>query len=151
MRLGVMETVGCGTVCKEPLVGAHANLIEQEIDILFTVMFVEVLLVMFAMDILETEMLARQVYSPPLDVRRKLKVRLRVTTLPAMLVIPAAIFNPLTDVPLESNHITLGLGPTTRPSTTLTRQIRVYVFPAVSSPSEVIMTTGATRSGTDEQ
>ena len=101
------------------------------------------------MDILETEMLARQVYSPPLDVRRGLKVRLRVTTLPSMLVLPAVIFNPLTVNPLESNHT--ALGSTTRPSTTLTWQTRVYVFPAVGSPSEVIMTVGATRSGTDKQ
>ena len=55
---------------------------------------------------------------------------------------------PPTIVPLVYNHAISGL--TTRFSTTVALQVRVYTSPAVVEPSELIITSGGGRAGVEK-
>ena len=48
--------------------------------------------------------LVLQMYCPPWDVRSGKNVRLRVNTLPSIIIVPAVILVPPTIVPLVYNH-----------------------------------------------
>ena len=84
--------------------------------------------------------LALQMYCPPWDVHSGLNVRLRVNTLPVIITAPTVILVSLTVVPLVHNHSISGS--TTRLSTTVALQVRVYTSPAVLGPSGMMTTSG---------
>ena len=78
-------------------------------------------------------MIALQVYFPPCDVRRGLNVRLRVVVLPDVTIaLRVKVDPPSTALPLEYSHCMVGT--TTRFSTTVAVQPRVYISPAVVLP-----------------
>ena len=75
-------------------------------------------------------MIALQVYSPPCDVRRGLNVRLWVVVLPDVTIaLRVKVDPPSTSLPLEYSHCMVGT--TTRCSTTVAVQLRVYISPVV--------------------
>ena len=89
-------------------------------------------------------MIALQVYSPPCDVRRGLNVRLWVVVLPDVIIALRVKEDPLlTTLPLEYSHCKNGT--TTRFSTTVAVQLRVYISPAVVLPVPWMATSEAGR------
>ena len=91
-------------------------------------------------------MIALQVYSPPCDVRRGLNVRLRVVVLPDVAIsLREKLDPPSTTLPLEYSHCMFGT--TTRFSTTVAVQLRVYISPAVVLPVPWMATSGTGRAG----
>ena len=98
------------------------------------------------MEIDEILMIALQVYCPPCDVRRGLNVRLWVVLLPDVTIALGVKEDPLlTTLPLEYSHCKIGT--TTRFSTTVAVQLRVYISPAVVLPVPRMATSGPGRSG----
>ena len=98
------------------------------------------------MEIDEILMIALQVYSPPCDVWRGLNVRLQVVLLPDVVIsLRVKVGPPSTALPLEYSHCMCGT--TTRFSTTIAVQLRVYISPAVVLPVPWMITSGPGRSG----
>ena len=92
-------------------------------------------------------MIALQVYFLPYDVRRGLNVRLRVVVLPDVTISLSCrvkVDPPSTALPLEYSHCMVGT--TTRFSTTVAVQLRVFISPAVVLPVLLMATSGTGRS-----
>jgi len=85
---------------------------------------------------------ALQLYCLPWEVRRGLNERVRVMWLPEVDGFPTEMpFPPTIILPLENCHSTVGS--TARFSTTTVVQVRLYIPPAVDTPSERIPSCGA--------
>ena len=90
------------------------------------------------------EILATQMYCPPWDVRRGLKVRLRVLFPPDTVLVSLLLVPFTTSLP---SFIHTTSGTTTSPSTTFTVHTSEYTDPAVELPYEDVVITGGGRAG----
>jgi len=109
-------------------------------NLLCTITSATVALLLRLMDLALT--FALQVYCLPWEVRRGLNVRVRVMVLPEVNGLPTEmLFPPTIILPLENCHSTVGS--TARFSTTTMVQVRLYIPPAVDTPSGWIPRCGA--------
>ena len=108
-------------------------------NLLCTIISATVALLLRVMDL--ALMFALQVYCLPWEVCSGLNVRVRVMVLPEVNGLPTEMsFPPTIILPLENCHSTVGS--TARFSTTTVVQVRLYIPPAVDTPSERIPSCG---------